>query len=289
MERIAIVGLGLIGGSLGLALKRSLPEVEVLGVARRQQTAELALSMGAADTATVDIASVEGADVVVLACPLAVTRTVLDEAAPHLSSGARVTDVGSVKGRVVWQAAASLNRKRNPFLGGHPMAGKEMTGLEHAEAELFTGRPWVFTPRRPGDEDRFGDLVDAVRTIGARPLMLAPDVHDRYVALVSHLPFLLSAAYLRAVGDESDWQAAAELASSGFRDISRLGAGDSDMYAAIADANRDEVLRTWADFHTALDEFEAAIARGDRDVLLDLLLAARQTRVAWAAKHPELA
>lgn len=286
MERVAIVGLGLIGGSLGLALKRHLPGVEVVGVARRQETAELATRVGAADIAGTDVGAVAGADLVVLACPLALTPVILQAVAPHLGAGTRVTDVGSVKDWVARFADKELDPETNSFLGGHPMAGKEVTGLENADAELFRGRPWIFTPRKPTDADGFVDLVDAVEAIGARPMMLTPREHDRYVAIVSHLPFLLSAAYLRAVGQSPAWEGAAELASSGFRDISRLGAGDSEMYAAIAETNREEMLEAWAILHEALAEFEAALARGDRDALLDLFLAARETRVGWAVDHP---
>jgi prephenate dehydrogenase len=289
MEHVAIVGLGLIGGSLGLALKRHVPGVEVIGIARREETAHLAIKVGAADAAGTDVGAVAEADLVVLACPLALTPTVLQTVAPHLAPGARVTDVGSVKDWVARCADKELDPWTNPFLGGHPMAGKEVTGLENADADLFRGRPWIFTPRKPDDAEPFADLADAVRAIGARPMMLTPQEHDRYVAIVSHLPFLLSAAYLRAVGQSPGWKDAAELASSGFRDISRLGAGDSEMYAAIAGTNREEMLEAWAILHEALAEFEAALARGDRDALLDLFVAARATRVGWAADHPGLA
>ena len=290
MERVAIVGLGLIGGSVGLALRAAVPGVEVIGVARREETARRAEEMGAVDRAGVDVALVAEADLVVLACPLAATPVVLETVAPRLAEGARVTDVGSVKGWVVNFAANALHPRNNPFLGGHPMAGKEVTGIEHAEADLFRGRPWVFTTREGGDPGGdWADLVDAVRAIGAVPAFMTPAAHDRYVALVSHLPFLVSAAYLRAVGQGDDWEAASALASSGFRDISRLGAGDPEMYAAIAGANRDEVLGTWAALHEALDEIEAAIVRGDHEALLGLLRTAQQTRADWARDHPESA
>jgi prephenate dehydrogenase len=288
MRRVAIVGLGLIGGSLGLALKKHQPGVEVVGVARRPETANEAVAMGAVDRAGTDLSLVRDADLVVLACPLAVTNAVLDDAIPHLAGGARVTDVGSAKVVVVEHAVEALDAARNPFLGGHPMAGKEVAGIAHAEADLFRGRPWVFTPHTVGAAEPFEDFLAAVAAIGAVPLNLAPDQHDRYVALVSHIPFLLSAAYLLAVGREADWADAAELASSGFRDISRLGAGNSEMYAAITSFNRTEVLSAWASLHEALDLFEAAIARGEDPVLLDLLVAAREIRDAWAGAHPQL-
>jgi prephenate dehydrogenase len=290
MERVAIVGLGLIGGSLGLALKQARPDVEVAGVDRRDATAKAAVDMGAADRAGVDMALVADADVVVLACPLRTMPEVLEAVAPRLGTGARVTDVGSVKEWVDYIAAKELNPRSNAFLGGHPMAGKEVTGIEHAEAGLFRDRPWVFTAPHGGDPgNEWADLVDAVRAIGARPVFMTPAAHDRYVALVSHLPFLLSAAYLEAAAESKDWEAASALASSGFRDISRLGAGDPEMYAAILEANRDQVLGTYAGLHRALDEFEAAIARGDRELLLNLLRSAQSTRRTWAEEHPEIA
>ena len=308
MDRVAIVGLGLIGGSVGLALKRHRPEIEVLGVARRPETATQAVAMGAVDRAGTDLALVTEADLVILACPLGVTNTVLEQCAPLLAPGARVTDVGSVKGEVVEHASRVLGAQDNTFLGGHPMAGKEVTGIEHADADLFRGRPWVLTPGSgwfpeigpalaleragsPGGYEPVGwqDLLQLVRDLGAVPLLMPPARHDAYVALVSHVPFLLSAAYLLATGAEEAWPEASELASSGFRDISRLGAGDPGMYAAIAAMNRDEVIRALAGLRAALDHVEAAIASQDSPALLDLLARARATREGWAAAHPGLA
>jgi prephenate dehydrogenase len=316
MDKVAIVGLGLIGGSLGLALKASVPGVEVVGIARREETALEAASLGAVDRAGTDLALVSGADIVVLACPLAVTAAVLEETVPHLNEGTRLTDVGSVKGPVVKHALAVLDRERNPFLGGHPMAGKEVTGIANADAGLFRGRPWILTPpagwfiplkrameagrsgtregyepgraREDGTVDPlWGDFLDALQAIGARPAFLPPAKHDRYVAMISHLPFLLSAAYLVATADEEAWDEASELASSGFRDFTRIGAGDPDMYAAIAALNRDQILTSWASMHRALDMFEAAMARGEEAALLELFKGARATRRDWAEQHPE--
>jgi prephenate dehydrogenase len=285
MQRIAVVGLGLIGGSLGLAFRRYLPEVEVIGVARRPETVALAQRAGAVSQAGTDLAIIASADLVVLACPLAVTAAVLEDSRPHLAEGARVTDVGSVKASIVTHALSTLDAGRNPFLGGHPMAGKEVSGIENADPDLFRGRAWAFTPHTAGAAEPFGDFLEAIEVIGAHPLNLAPEEHDRYVALVSHVPFLVSSAYLLAVGREPDWERASELASSGFRDVSRLGAGDSEMYAAIAGANRGEVLRGWTSLRSALDEIERAIEEGDAGALLDLLLAARQTRHDWTAQQ----
>jgi prephenate dehydrogenase len=281
VERVAIVGLGLIGGSLGMALRRHRPGVEVIGVARRQETAELAVEVGAVSRAGADLSAIRDADLVVLACPLAITASVLEDCRRHLAPGTRVTDVGSVKKSVVDHALATLEIGRNPFLGGHPMAGKEVSGIEHAEPDLFRGRAWAFTPHTAGAAEPFQDFLEAVEAMGAHPLNLSPEEHDRYVALVSHVPFLVSSAYLLAVGRDPDWQRASELASSGFRDISRLGAGDSEMYAAITGANREEVLRAWKSLQAVLRDVERAIESADGATLMDLLLEARQTRQDW--------
>src|SRR5438309_11451881 len=139
MERIGIVGLGLIGGSIGMALKRHVPGVTVVGVARRAETAKRAVELAAADEAGADLAALKDVDLVVLAGPLASTPEVLEEVARHLPEGARVTDVGSVKEWVAYFADKELDPKRNPFVGGHPMAGKEVTGVDNADADLFRG------------------------------------------------------------------------------------------------------------------------------------------------------
>ena len=288
MKRVAIVGLGLIGGSLGLALKAHVPEMEVIGVARREETAAEARERGAVDRAGTDLGLIVQADLVVIACPLAVTAAVIEEAMPYLADGAHVTDVGSVKGAVVDHALSVLDPERNPFLGGHPMAGKEVGGIGNADPGLFRGRPWVLTPTGPIDAV-WDEFLEAVRQVGGVPMFMPAAKHDRYVAMISHLPFLLSAAYLVSVAGEEDWEEAAELASSGFRDFSRLGAGDPEMYSAIAGLNREEVLRSWASLHEALDMFEAAMARGEESALLELFQSARGSRRAWADQHPGIA
>ncbi|MFN2462799.1 MAG: prephenate dehydrogenase [Candidatus Dormibacteria bacterium] len=288
-RRVAIVGLGLLGGSLGLALRARVPGIEVLGVGRRLETADAALRLGAVDRAGTDLALLRDAELVVLACPLWSTAQVLEEAVPHLAEGCRVTDVGSVKAGVVAHALTVLDPGRNPFLGGHPMAGKVVTGIDHAEADLFKGRPWVLTPQDGPLPGGWEDYVEAIEAIGAVPLLTTPEDHDRSVAMISHLPFLLSAAYLASMAEDVAWPSASELASSGFRDISRLGAGNPEMYAAIVAANRDEVLRSLAGLRAVLDRFETLIEEDSGDRVSEFFEVARATRDRWAADHPHLA
>jgi prephenate dehydrogenase len=301
--KVGIVGLGLIGGSLGLAVRSRRPDVEVVGVARRPETAAEAERLGAAARAGTDLALLRGVDVVVVAVPLAATDETLGNLAETLDAGVVVTDVGSVKASVVASAARRLDPRRNPFLGGHPMAGKEVGGIANAEARLFEGRPWVLTPdpaagvemvgaAEPGPEQappfatRVGALRELIGDIGAVVVEMSPAEHDRRVALISHLPFMLSAAYLLAAGASDVWPEASPLASSGFRDISRLGAGDPAMYAAIVEANLPAVREVWAGMRLALEEMESAFERGEHRHLLELFARARQVRRAGEAGQP---
>ncbi|HEV3232559.1 MAG TPA: prephenate dehydrogenase/arogenate dehydrogenase family protein [Candidatus Dormibacteraeota bacterium] len=287
--RLGIVGLGLIGGSLGLAVRAARPDVEVLGVARREETAAEAVRIGAAARAGTGMAALRDADVVVVAVPLGATDAVLAELAGALGEGVAVTDVGSVKASVVASARRHLDPRRNPFLGGHPMAGKEVGGIENAEAGLFVGRPWVFTPtdgvatKGAAAVGRLPGFREVVADIGAVVQEMTPEEHDRRVALVSHLPFMLSATYLLAAGGAADWPGAAPLASSGFRDISRLGAGDPAMYAAIVEANLPAIREAWEAMSLALAELESAFERGEHRHLLELFVRARQVRQGWEA------
>jgi prephenate dehydrogenase len=281
MRRVGIVGLGLVGGSLGLALRRAMPGMEVIGVARRPETAAEALRVAAVSSAGTTLAGLTACDLVVLAAPLAATPGLLSDMAPHLAEGARVTDVGSVKGWVVAAAKDKLDLGRNPFMGGHPMAGREVGGIENADVDLFRERPWVFTPEGGSAVPPvWDDWLEAVAATGARPVLMSPSQHDRQVALVSHVPFLLSAGYLLGAGRSEVWDRARLVASSGFRDISRLGAGDPDMYTAIVEANREEVLKAWTETRAALEELEGRMT-GPPGALRDLLDEARRTRHEW--------
>ncbi|MHB8507600.1 MAG: prephenate dehydrogenase [Candidatus Dormibacteria bacterium] len=286
--RVGIVGLGLLGGSLGLALRRQ--GIEVLGLARRDATVAEALKAGAVSFASADPVVLEGADLVVVAVPLGDTEAVLASIAPHLAPGARVTDVGSVKTSVLAAASRTLDPARNPFLGGHPMAGKEVGGIGHADADLFRGHPWILTPVVTGDPGEgppvgFEDLWEIVTAIGARPRLVSAADHDRQVALVSHLPFLLSAVYLVAAGGRPDWEAALGVASSGFRDFSRLGAGDPEMYAAICNRNQAAIRDGLAALRAVLESVDEALTpgaeAGQEAALATFFASARALRRQW--------
>ena len=260
IRRVAIVGVGLMGGSLGMALRSQRPQIAVHGITRDALQAEAALSSGAVTSAGTSLDQAAGADVAVIATPLGSTSQVLralDRAMPQ----GLLTDLGSVKDRVVgWAVKGMADPDR--FLGGHPMAGRTESGLGAARESLFQGAPWIFTPRPGQDLEPFEEWFACVRAIGARPVFMDPQEHDRRVALVSHVAFLLSSAYAGAVAASGEPERTAALAGPGFRDMIRLATGDPRLYAAIAEHNREALL-------SAVDRLEASISEYRRRLLAE--------------------
>ena len=241
---MAIVGLGLLGGSWGLALKRSGFTGRIVGCARRAETREEALSKGAVDEGFADVTeAVRGADLVILATPVAVILDHLPRLQPHLSPQALITDVGSTKRRICARAA-ELYAQRPLFLGGHPMAGKERSGLENADARLFENARYVLTPLKPEhlDDDRVQAFRGLVAAVGARPLTSDPATHDLAVAYLSHLPQLLSSGLASLMEEKhTAEELSLELAASGFRDVTRLADSPYSIWRDICLTNTENI------------------------------------------------
>ena len=267
---VGIVGLGLMGASLALALRRAWPETALLGCDRDPLTVRRALERNVVDVAGPDLDAVGAADLVVLAVPVLAMRDLL----PRFSgSRALLTDLSSTKAEVMrWAAAAGVR-----LVGGHPMCGRERSGIEAADADLYRDATWVLTR----DEPRVEALA---RAAGAHPVVIDAERHDELVAGVSHAAFVVSAAYMLSVAGSPAWPDAARLAASGFRDMTRLAAGDAEMEAGIARTNAQHLA-------AALDAFEAALARIrrhlDRDDarLGELFEEARAARLRWEERH----
>lgn len=243
-RRVALVGLGLLGGSLGLALKKAGFTGRIVGYARRAETRELALRTGAIDEAFADAnATVEGADLIILTTPVAVIFDHLARLRPHLAPKALITDVGSTK-RQICMRAAELYAQNPMFLGGHPMAGKEHSGFENADAGLFRNTRYVLTP--VGKEDLNDARVQAFRTlvsaIGARPIVSDPAGHDLAVAYLSHLPQLLSTGLASLIEEKHPAeQLALDLAATGFRDVTRLADSPYSVWRDICLTNTTNI------------------------------------------------
>ncbi|MCU0518565.1 MAG: prephenate/arogenate dehydrogenase [Oscillatoria sp. Prado101] len=272
---IGIVGLGLIGGSLGLDLRAC--GHRVLGNSRRQETCQLAVARGIVDLADVDLTLMAAAEVVFICTPLSVIVPTVEQLIPHLQPAAVLTDVGSVKTPVV-QALTPLWPN---FVGGHPMAGKAESGIEVAQSSLFAGRPYVTTPVASTPPAALEAVEDLARSLGARLYRCSPEDHDRAVAWISHLPVTVSASLISACTGEPDpavLSLAKQLASTGFRDTSRVGGGNPELGLLMAKYNRRELLRALHAYRGQLDQFISHIEREDWSALEQHLTQTHQAR-----------
>jgi prephenate dehydrogenase len=262
MSEVGIIGLGLIGGSLGQALRGLDGRVRVTGIVRTDAQVAAAEARGAVDRAGTSLDLLRDCRLVVIATPITQCATVLAQLGRVIPDQTLITDVASVKQPVLEWARALPSPDR--FLGGHPMAGKTESGLSHSDPALFVQTPWVFTPRPGQDLTPFQWWLDLVTAIGARPVVMAADEHDRRAAYVSHLAFTLSAAYVATVRDHGG----DGMAGPGYRTMARLAAGDPRMYGEIATTNQGALLGAIDAFLEVLQHYRSRIA--DRDRLPDL-------------------
>jgi len=246
-KRITIIGTGLIGGSLGLALRASgLKALEVVGHDNDRDAATSAAKMGAIDRAEHNLPrAVEGAGMVIIAVPLLGVREVMQQIAPHLAEGAVVTDTSSTKAHVMQWAQESLPAHVS-FVGGHPMAGKETPGIDHAEVTLFRDRAYCVCPAVDASDSAVKSVMGLARVVGAEPLFIDAEEHDTYAAAVSHLPLMVSTALFSMLRSSPAWPDMGIMASSGFRDVTRLASGDPAMSLGIWTTNREAVIH-WLD------------------------------------------
>lgn len=281
MKRIAIIGLGLIGGSLALALKKSKARgTEIVGFSRSAQTLAAARRCGAIDEAAKNLASaVAGADMVVIATPVMVTREVLASIAEHLSPKCVVTDTGSTKVQVMKWAGEYLS-PRISFIGGHPMAGKETSGISEADAGLFKGCVYCLTPSVCATPQAVKRLKKMVESIGAKPFFIEAETHDNLVAGVSHLPMLLSAAFVTATAKSRLWPDMAKLAAGGYRDLSRLASGNPEMNRDICLTNRERIV-DWLDRYIEVLRGYRDMVDDESEELGEILAQAREARESW--------
>lgn len=273
--KIGVVGLGLIGGSLGLDLRSH--GHTVLGVSRRSQTCKQAIARGVVDDASVDFRLLATAEIIFLCTPLSVIEATVQKLVPHLHVDTILTDVGSVKATVV-EAIAPL---WSNFVGGHPMAGKAESSLDAAEPNLFAGKAYVLTPIEATPQAAVEQVEAIARLLQAQVYYCRPEEHDRAVAWISHLPVMVSASLIAACLRESDTailNLAQNFASSGFRDTSRVGGGNPELGVMMARYNRESVLRSLYAYRRQLDQLTAQIEQEDWARLEHLLTQTQQAR-----------
>ena len=275
--QVTVVGLGLMGGSLAAALKENRSCRWVAGVGRRDETVRQALRAELLDEGTRDLAEgVRNADIVVLATPVRTIIKLIGEIGPLLRPGCLLTDVGSTKQMIV-QAMQTLPSHVQP-LGGHPMCGKESAGLSAADPSLYTGASYVLTPLARTHDESLDLAQQMAQAVGAQPLLLDAARHDLLVAAVSHLPYLTAVGLVstaQSLDDDTVWA----VASSGFRDTTRLAAGEETMMLDILLTNRAETGRMLASLQSQLAELSQLLEAGDEPALRAVIdRAARQRR-----------
>ncbi|MCC6442183.1 MAG: prephenate dehydrogenase [Armatimonadetes bacterium] len=277
LPHVAIIGVGLMGGSLGMALRQRGLASRVTGVGRRAERLETARSLGAVDAWALDPhEGVREADIVFIGVPVGQTAAIFRQVAPSLPGGCLVTDLGSAKARLTTDCEAACPEGVF-FVGGHPMAGSEATGVEAARPDLYEGAVYILTETARTDPGALERLEALVRALGAAPLRLAPEDHDRMVAFTSHLPHLLAWALARAAEDARRIDPSLlSLAAGSFRDMTRIAASSPEMWRDIFLHNRENLLKAALDFRLRLQALEDAITSGD-EAGLERLLAEGQT------------
>lgn len=285
MVRIAIIGLGLIGGSIGLALKQAnWREAEIIGYVRRQETGSLALKLGVVDKIELDLRSaVKNADIVIIATPVLTIKDIFEQIAPELPDDSIVTDTSSTKMQVM-QWAEKLLSSRISFVGGHPMAGKEISGIKAANADLFHNCIYCLTPLPQAKPAAVRTVKDMVNKLGAVPIVIGAEEHDRLVAGVSHLPLLLSVALVSVTTKNLSWQQMSRLAASGYRDLTRLASGSPEVNAHICLSNQAAIV-SWIDaFICELQRLRELISVGT-DEIEEALALANKARQKWLERR----
>lgn len=283
-QKVAIVGVGLIGGSLGMAVNRKSLAREVLGLGRSRDALELAVEHGAVHSISMDFRDVAGCDLVVVATPVGSTLGIMSALSPYLDPGALITDVGSTKAGIVEQAEKALPAGA-VFIGGHPMAGSEKGGIAGADPYLFENAFYILTPGKNTPGEYLDRLVELVEGIGSRPVLMDPGEHDLSVAAVSHLPHLVAATLVNCLFDLPGGEKKSLLAAGGFRDTTRIAAGSPEMWRDIFASNRGSVLKALNAFRTRLNQFQEHLESCDHESIYQLLDRARTLKKGMPARR----
>ena len=282
-NKVTLVGVGLLGGSLGLALRKGRLADSVVGFVRRAASVTECKRVGAVDWATCDLGSaVKGAQLVVLCTPIRQMRPLVERLLPGLDPGTIITDVGSVKAEVVDGLEELVAKSGVHFVGSHPMAGAEKTGVAAARPELFANTICIVTPTRRSNRAALRRVEQLWRGIGSRVIRLSPELHDRLVSRSSHLPHVVAAGIANFVLAPGSPRAQSELCANGFRDTTRVASGSPEMWRDIALANRENLLEAIGQFMTGLREFERALARRDERAISRFFERAKRRRDNWS-------
>lgn len=281
-NQLGVIGCGLMGGSFALALKRAGLVRRVIGYSKSPSTTERARRMGVIDdTAESALLAVSGSDIVLMAVPVAATESTFKAIRHLVEPGVLLMDVGSTKRDVVDAARRVLQERIVSFVPAHPITGKEVSGVTHAEASLYVGRQVILTPLPQTSPELVQKATDVWAALGSQVLRMTPENHDAAFAAVSHLPHLLAFAFFSAVAKQPAGRDFLSLAGPGFRDFTRIAASEPLMWRDILMANREEVLKQSQLFRHTLDAMELVMKSGNAEALEDLIRNAAESRSNW--------
>jgi prephenate dehydrogenase len=275
LKTVAIVGVGLIGGSIGLALRERKMADRVVGIGRRQGSLRIARRVGAVTNTTIDMAKgVAEADLIVVCSPVELIVDQVRRAAEHAPPGTLITDAGSTKRQIVEALEAGLPRDCR-FLGSHPLAGSEKSGASHARADLFQGRIAIITPTATTSGQEYDSLSEFWQGVGSVVVKMPADEHDRAMAMISHLPHLAASTLAAAMPEPY-----LRLAGTGLRDTTRLASGDPELWRQIVASNRQEILKAIEQFGNRLARLHTAVREGDMEAVTEFLTLGKKKRDA---------
>lgn len=284
-QKIALVGVGLLGGSVGMAVRQRRLAKQVVGYVRRQASIEECVKAGAVDSATLVLEqAVENADLVILCTPIGQMLELTKQMLPYLKRGAVVTDVGSVKGHPAKELTTLVFNGGGCFIGSHPMAGAEKMGVSAAKADLFQNAVCVVSPTPKSPAAEVKKLEEFWKALGGRPLRLKPDLHDELVSRSSHLPHVVAAELANYVLSPALPKHQAQLCATGFRDMTRIASGSPEMWRDISVANREQLARVLGVFIEDLQEFQLALENNDVKAIEEFFVKAKQRRDEWCAQ-----
>ena len=281
-EQLGLIGCGMMGGSFALALKRAGLVKRVVGYSKSPSTTERARQLGVIDVeAPSALLAVSGADLVLLAVPVSATEATFKAIRHLVRSNVLIMDVGSTKREVIDAARRVLKDQVGVFVPAHPIAGKEVAGVEHADADLYHGRQVILTPIERTLTAQLDKAKQLWTALGCDVKQMSPEAHDAAYAAVSHLPHMVSFALMNAIDSQAQGQDFLSLAGPGFRDFTRIAASDPAIWRDILMSNREELLAQSRHFQRALHALETAINAGNPDALETLIEQASSARASW--------
>ncbi len=287
-EQLGLIGCGLMGGSFALALKRAGLVKRVVGYSKSPSTTERARQMGVIDVeAPSALLAVSGADIVLLAVPVSATEASFKAIRHLVGPNTLIMDVGSTKRDVVDAARRVLRDHLGCFVPAHPITGKEVSGVEHADADLYNGKQVILTPIERTFTVQLQKAVDVWTALGCNVLKMSPQSHDAAYAAVSHLPHLIAFALISSISDQAQGKDYLSLAGPGFRDFTRIAASDPKMWRDILIANKEELLEQSKIFQATLHSLEKLIAGADGDALENRIDQASHIRANWRISSPK--